>query len=500
MMARIEAHPPLRKRRPRVVHRSLAIIVATLAFIALREHAWADEVAGNHAGQQFTQALNLAWVLLCGFLVMFMQVGFAMFETGFTRAKNAVNTMAMNLLIYPIGLVGFWLTGYGIMMGGVDAWPSLGAVPIPHRELAITIGGHAWGILGFGKFALVSVSHDPASLAMFLFAVVFMDTAATVPTGAMAERWKFSAFFIYGFFMSMFLYPLYGNWVWGGGWLAQLGVNLGLGHGHVDFAGSTVVHMTGGVAGLAGAIVLGPRIGKFRREGAIGLIPGHNIPMAIVGTLILAFGWFGFNTGSTLAASDLRIGVIAINTMLSSAAGALAAILYLWHRYNKPDVAMACNGLLGGLVAITAPCAFVTPAAAVLIGAIAGLIVVASVLEVERRFRIDDPVGAISVHGVCGAWGALALGIFADGSYGDGWNGVAGPVRGLLYGDAGQFFAELIGVTVNVVVIFGLAKLFFRIIDLDKLKHWTGGNRVVAEVEWTGLDSLEMGTDAYPNV
>jgi ammonium transporter, Amt family len=240
--------------------------------------------------------------------------------------------------------------------------------------------------------------------------------------------------------------------------------------------------------------VLGPRIGKFRRDGAVGALPGHNLPMAVVGTLILAFGWFGFNAGSTLAASDPRIGAIAANTMLSSSAGALAALLYLWQRYGKPDVAMACNGLLAGLVAITAPCAFVSPAAAVLIGAIAGLIVVAAVLGLERRWRIDDPVGAIAVHGACGLWGALALGIFADGSYGEGWNGVAGPVRGLLFGDPWQFVAQLIGVTANAIVIFGLALAFFAIVER------TIGNRVPAEVEWTGLDPLEMGSDAYPSV
>lgn len=466
----------------------LAAILTTAAAPAVADTAPA------RAADEIVPALNMAWVLVAGFLVMFMQVGFAMLETGFTRAKNAVNTMAMNIIIYPIGLIGFWFTGYALMMGGVRQWRSLGGAAIPHRELAITIGGHAWGIIGLGKFALVSVSHDPGSLAMFLFAVVFMDTAATIPTGALAERWKFSAFFVYGIFMSMFLYPLYGNWVWGGGWLSQLGVNLGLGHGHVDFAGSSVVHMTGGFTGLAGAIVLGPRIGKFRRDGTIGLLPGHNLPMAIVGTLILAFGWFGFNAGSTLAASDPHIGVIAVNTMLASAGGALAALLYLWQRFNKPDVAIACNGLLGGLVAITAPCAFVTPAAAVMIGVVAGLIVVGSVLALERGFRIDDPVGAIAVHGVSGLWGALALGIFADGTYGDGWNGVAGPVRGLLYGDAGQFLAQLIGVTVNLVVVFGLALAFFVIVDR------TMGNRVPPEIEWSGLDALEMGSEAYPNM
>jgi len=445
-------------------------------------------------GIPLDQSLNLAWILIAGFLVMFMQVGFAMLETGFTRAKNATNTMAMNLLIYPVGVIGFWLTGYAFMMGGVHNWPSLGAAEIAHHELSLTIAGNAWGILGLSKFALANISHDPASLAMFLFAVVFMDTAATIPTGAMAERWKFAAFFIYGFFMSMFLYPLYGNWVWGGGWLSQLGVNLGLGHGHVDFAGSSVVHMTGGVTALAGVMVLGPRIGKFRRDGAIGAIPGHNLPMAMVGTLILAFGWFGFNAGSSLAATDSRIGVIAANTMLASSAGALSSLLYLWYRFKKPDVAMACNGLLGGLVAITAPCAFVGPQAAVLIGVIAGLIVVWTVLILERRFKIDDPVGAIPVHGACGLWGALALGIFADGSYGDGWNGVGGPVRGLLFGDWTQLVAQLVGVTINIIVVFGLAYAFFRIVER------TIGNRVLAEVEWSGLDALEMGSDAYPHV
>lgn len=471
-------------------HRALAASLMTLLCAA---PALADTgLPQSRAADSLVPAINMAWVLVGGFLVMFMQVGFAMLETGFTRAKNAVNTMAMNFIIYPVGLIGFWLTGYGLMMGGVREWPSLGAARLPGGELAISLGGHSYGIVGLGKFGLVSVSHDPASLAMFLFAVVFMDTAATIPTGAMTERWKFSAFFIYGFFMSMFLYPLYGNWVWGGGWLAQLGLNLGLGHGHVDFAGSSVVHMTGGFAGLAGAIVLGPRIGKFRRDGAIGLLPGHNLPMAIIGTLILAFGWFGFNTGSTLAASDPRVGVIAVNTMLSSAGGALASLGYLWHRYHKPDVAIACNGLLGGLVAITAPCAFVTPAAAVLIGVVAGLLVVGSVLELERRFRVDDPVGAVSVHGVCGLWGVVALGLFADGTYGEGWNGVAGPVRGLFYGDPGQFVAQLIGAATNLIVVFGLAFAFFIVVE--RLM----GNRVALEVEFTGLDSLEMGSEAYP--
>jgi Amt family ammonium transporter len=438
------------------------------------------------------QSLNLIWVLLCAFLVMFMQVGFAMVETGFTRAKNAVHTMGMNFVIYPLGVVGFWLLGYGLMMGGMNHWPDLGAQGAGH-ELSVSIAGKQWGLLGLSKFALTEIASDPANLTMFLYSAVFMDTAATIPTGAMAERWKFSAFMVYGLFISAVLYPIYGNWVWGGGWLSTLGVNLGLGHGHVDFAGSSVVHMTGGVTALAGAIVLGPRIGKFRHDGTLGIMPGHNLPMSIIGTLILAFGWFGFNAGSTLAATDARVATIAVNTILASASGAITALMYEWSRNKKPDIPLTCNGLLGGLVAITAPCAFVSPAAAVLIGLVAGLIVTKAVYVLERRWRIDDPVGAIAVHGCCGAWGALSLGILADGSYGAGWNGVKGPVTGLLFGDTRQFFAQLIGVVVNAAFVFGTSYGFFKIVDRVM------GNRVTAEVEWNGLDESEMGAEAYRN-
>ena len=437
-------------------------------------------------------ALNLVWVLMAGFLVMFMQVGFAMVETGFTRAKNAVNTMAMNIVIYPIGVLGFWLVGYGLMTGGVSAWPSLGDPLLGAHEIGPTIAGHHLGLFGAARFALLTAPHDPANLAMFLFSAVFMDTAATIPTGAMAERWRFASFLVYGLFMSMLLYPLYGNWVWGGGWLAAMGANWGLGHGHVDFAGSSVVHMTGGLAALAGAIVLGPRTGKFRRDGIVSAIPGHNLPMTVIGTLILAFGWFGFNAGSTLAGADPRVATIAVNTMLASSAGAFTALVFVWYELRKPDVAMACNGLLGGLVAITGPCAFVSPAAAVLIGLVAGALVVKAVSWIEMRWRVDDPVGAVSVHGACGAWGALALGLFADGTYGVGWNGVAGPVRGLLFGDARQLCAQVIGVCTNILFVFPVAFGFF------KLTERFVGNRVNAEVEFNGLDSSEMGSEAYP--
>jgi len=238
--------------------------------------------------------------------------------------------------------------------------------------------------------------------------------------------------------------------------------------------------------------VLGPRAGKFRRDGTIGAIPGHNLPMTVIGTLILAFGWFGFNAGSTLAGADPRIATIAVNTMLASSAGAFTALVFVWYRLRQPDVAMACNGLLGGLVAITGPCAFVSPAAAVMIGLVAGLLVVQAVSWIEMRFRIDDPVGAFSVHGVCGCWGALSLGLFADGTYGGGWNGVAGPVRGLLFGDGSQLVAQLIGVLTNILFVFPAAYGFFRLTDR------VIGNRVNAEVEFTGLDSTEMGSEAYP--
>jgi Amt family ammonium transporter len=265
-----------------------------------------------------------------------------------------------------------------------------------------------------------------------------------------------------------------------------------MGHGMVDFAGSSVVHMTGGLTALAGVLSLGPRIGKFRKDGTITMIQGHNLPMAVVGTLILGFGWFGFNAGSTLSATEPRIAEIATNTAIASATGGLTSLGYVWQRHRRPDVAMACNGFIGGLVSVTASCAFVAPPAAALIGLIAGLLVALSVGTVERRMRIDDPVGAIAVHGVCGVWGALAVGLFADGSFGEGWNGVDGPVRGLLFGDVGQLVAQTIGVVANAVFVFGSAYGLFVV--LDRLI----GNRVAPEVETAGLDDLEMGSDAYP--
>jgi ammonium transporter, Amt family len=437
-------------------------------------------------------AINIVWTLFCGFLVMFMQAGFAMVETGFTQAKNAGHTMAMNFMVYPLGMLGYWICGFALQMGGVGAGPLSGGTALLANEFTINLFGKDFGLFGTTGFFLSGVSYDAAIFSLFLFQMVFMDTTATIPTGSMAERWNFKSFVIYGFFVGGILYPLYANWVWGGGWLSQLGKNFGLGHGHVDFAGSSVVHMVGGVAALAGAIIIGPRLGKYR-SGKVHSIPGHHIPMAVVGTFILAFGWFGFNAGSTLAGTDLRIGVVAVNTMLASAAGAFSSMLYMWLRYGKPDISMIANGMLAGLVAITAPCAFVNAPVAVLIGLTAGLLVCISVVFVDQKLKIDDPVGAFSVHGVNGAWGVISLGLFADGTYGDGFNGVAGTVKGLFYGDATQFVAQCIGTLTNIIYVFVVAYVFFKI--LDKVV----GLRVSEEIEAEGLDQAEVAVTAYPD-
>ncbi len=439
-------------------------------------------------------SINFVWILIAGFLVMFMQAGFALAEAGFCRAKNACHTMAMNMMVYGIGMLGYWICGFALQMGGVGPLAVVGNMTAPlNGEFTITLFGKAFGLFGYKGFFLSGTTYDAAIFAIFLFQMVFMDTAATIPTGAMAERWKWASFVLFSFVISMFTYPIYGNWVWGGGWLATLGSNFGLGHGHVDFAGSSVVHMVGGVAALAGAKVLGPRLGKYSKTGEPVAIPGHNIPMAILGCFILAFGWFGFNAGSTLAGADLRISVIAVNTMLASAAGAMAAMLVAWIKYGKPDPSLAANGLLAGMVAITAPCAFVNSVSAVFIGSVAGVLLVWGVGFVERTLKIDDPVGAITVHGLNGAWGVISLGIFADGTYGDGFNGVSGTVRGLLYGDTSQFVAQCIGTLTNIIWVFGVTYIVMKILGA------VVGNRVPPEFEVEGLDMPEMGVPAYPD-
>ncbi len=437
-------------------------------------------------------SINFVWTLVTGFLVMFMQAGFAMVETGFTRAKNVAHTMAMNFMVYPLGMLGFWICGFAFMFGGLGAMATLGGESMLNHAIHISLFGKDMTILGWKGFFLRGDCYSAAIYTLFLFQMVFMDTTATIPTGSMAERWRFLPFVIYAFLVSTVLYPVYGQWVWGGGWLASLGSNFGLGHGHVDFAGSSVVHLTGGVIALVGAKLIGPRVGKFNKDGSPNAIPGHHIPMAVVGTFILCFGWFGFNPGSTLAGTDLRIGVVATNTMLAGAAGAFVSMLVMWWKFGKPDISMICNGMLAGLVAITAPCAFVNSISAVIIGGVAGALVVGAVFFVERVLKIDDPVGAIAVHGFNGAWGVLALGLFADGSYGDGWNGVPGAVTGLFYGNAGQFFAECVGILANFIYIGLASYIVFKIINAITRLRSSDQDQV------EGLDIPEIGVTGYP--
>jgi Amt family ammonium transporter len=447
----------------------------------------------------------MVWAMVTGFLVMFMQTGFAMVETGMCRAKNAGHTFTMNFMIYPLGCLGFWAYGFAFGWGNWFNGPvppgwysSLGPGTSVLNEGIVLAG--KYGVLGTKGFFLGSSVNDTAVLALFFFMMVFMDTTATIPTGTMAERWAWKNFVLYGLWVAL-PYCVYANWVWGGGWLAQGGINWHLGHGAVDFAGSGVVHAMGGVIALAGGIVVGPRIGKYI-NGKAQAIPGHHLPMAICGCFILAFGWFGFNPGSTLAGTDLRISFVVVNTMLASVAGAFASMIFLMAKGMKPDPGMMVNGMLAGLVAITAPCAFVSPWAAVAIGAIAGVVVVVSVWFWDAK-GVDDCVGAISVHGVCGLWGVLSVGIFANGDYGAGWNGVvrdamvkqygADGVRGILYGDASQLWMQAIDCVVLSAFGFVMAYAWFKVSNLIT------PIRVSAEVELAGLDLPEMGVTGYPD-
>jgi Amt family ammonium transporter len=452
----------------------------------------------NQAGQNKI-AINFTWTLVCGFLVMFMQAGFAIVETGLTRAKNANHTMMMNFMVYGVGMLAYWLIGFAIQMGGVGAVANLGGTAPLSAEHTIHLFGKDVGIFGTNGFLLMHHgAYDVGVMVVFLFQMVFMDTALTIVTGTAAERWKYAAFVVSSFLLGAFTYPLFANWAWGGGWLATLGTNFGLGHGYADFAGSGVVHSVGGITALAMGIMIGPRIGKYGRDGKVNAIPAHDIVLVLLGCFILAFGWFGFNPGSTLGASsngNLRIGSIAVNTMLAGMAGSFGAILYMWIRYGKPDASMSGNGLLAGLVAITAPSGFVNPVGSVIIGFIAGGLVCIAVEYFDRVAKIDDPVGAISVHGVNGIWGVISLGLFADGksNYGGSWNGVSGSVTGLFYGDAGQLVAQLIGVAALVGFIFTLSFVFNLAVEFFV------GQRVPAKVELEGLDIPEMGALCYPD-
>ena len=379
-------------------------------------------------------------------LVFLMQAGFAFLGAGLIRAKNTVNYMTKSFLDFCIASLGFWAFGYALMWGG-------GAIP---------------QLVGLDGFFLIGF--DDAALADWFFQMVFAGTAATIIAGAMAERTKINAYFAYSFIVGALLYPIYGHWVWGGGWLAMMGM--------ADYAGSGVVHMIGGFLALAGAMVVGPR--KGWEQGIV--IRGHNVPYVVIGTFILFFGWFGFNIG---VFTD-SIGLNAVNTLLAGAAGATSAIYLTLLRTGKADLEMAANGALAGLVGITAGCAYVDVWAAVVIGLVAGVILPFGLSFVKDVLKVDDPVGAVTVHGICGAWGVLAVGIFPSGLHGD--------VTGLLGGNAAQLVPQIAGIVTAIVWGFGGGFILFKVLDL------TMGLRVSEEEEEIGLDETEHGTVAYPQM
>ncbi|OGC25419.1 ammonium transporter [candidate division WOR-1 bacterium RIFOXYB2_FULL_42_35] len=401
------------------------------------------------------RGLDTVWVLMAAFLVFFMQAGFGMVEAGFIRAKNACNILTKNFLDFCMASLGFFVFGYAIMFGAGNAFA----------------GVTGWFLVGAQSGA------DVPLYAFWLFQAAFCGAAATIVAGGMAERMKFPAYLIYSFIISAFIYPVVGHWIWGGGWLAQLGF--------FDFAGSTVVHSLGGFAALIGTVILGPRIGKYNSDGSANAIAGHSIPLASLGVFILWFGWFGFNPGSTLSVGngDL-IARVAINTNLAAAIGGLFAMMTVWKMFGKPDLSMAMNGALAGLVAITAPCAFVDPWAALIIGAVAGIVVVLGVVLLDK-LHIDDPVGAVPVHGLNGIWGTLAIGLFGQKALGLGFDGF------FLGGGLNQLWIQLLGV-VSVVAFVVLAMgIVFKLIDA------TVGLRVTREDELRGLDIGEHGMEAY---
>ncbi len=392
--------------------------------------------------------LDYVWTLIAAALVFFMQAGFAMVESGFTRAKSAVNIMMKNLMDFSMGSLFFWAIGFGLMFGTSNTgW---------------------FGTTGF-FLSDFKVGGDPWVLAFWMFQCVFAATAATIVSGAMAERTKFAGYLLYSAVLCAFIYPVFGSWAWGSlfngsGWLEA--------KGFIDFAGSTVVHSVGGWAALAGAIVLGPRIGKYSKTGKVNAIPGHNIPMAAIGVFILWLGWFGFNPGSTTAGIT-DIAMIFVNTNLSAAAGSVAAMLTSWFIFKKPEIGMSLNGALAGLVGITAGCANVSPTSSILIGLISGILVVLSVMFFDR-IKVDDPVGAVSVHGICGAWGTLAAGLFNMG-------GVTMAI----------ITTQLTGIIAAFIWAFGAAFILFKLIDM------TIGLRVSEEEEIMGVDISEHGGHAY---
>jgi Amt family ammonium transporter len=441
-------------------------MIAAALFLLLAPPAYAGDPSGAATLEQDpTAAINFTWTLVAAFLVFFMQAGFAFLGAGAIRTKSSANYFAKSFLDFCIGALAFWLLGFALMFGGSQLFSGLES-------------GNS--LVGFSGFFLSGEAYDVQTIMFWLFQVVFAATAATIVAGAVAERLKLSSYLIYSGIVTAVIYAIYGHWVWGGGWLST----LPFGSGALDFAGSGVVHAVGGFTALAAVKLLGPRIGKYNADGTPNAIPGHNVGYIVVGTFILFFGWFGFNAGSTLAATDLRISVIAVNTFLAGATGGVAVALFTYFKTRKLDIPLTCNGTLAGLVAITAPCAFVAPWAAIVIGAIGGFVMMAGIWLNEHKLRADDPVGAIACHGYSGLWGLLAVGIFADGTY--------GGVKGLIMGEGGQFVAQLISAAtvaawalVTGLILFGILKL-------------TIGIRVPPEEELHGLDTQEHGVVSYP--
>lgn len=418
--------------------------------------------------------LDTLWVMITAMLVFFMNMGFAMVEAGFARVKNCVNILSKNFVVFAITSIGFLALGYGLMFG--DGNPFIGLKGL------FFLGGAdnspATGDAYKGVYSALSWTGVPL-LAKFFFQLVFAGTAATIVSGAVAERIKYASFIVFSFIMTMFIYPVVGHWIWGGGFLSKLGM--------FDFAGSTVVHSVGGWAALAGVMVLGPRFGKYSEDGKINPIPGHNLSLATIGTFVLWLGWFGFNPGSTMAADPAAIAHVAITTNTAAAAAILGATIISWVLLGKPDLGMTLNGCLAGLVAITAPCAFVSVTSSILIGLIAGILVVLAVIGFDR-LKLDDPVGALSVHLVNGVFGTLCVGLFAQ----DKITGTA-TGNGVFFGGGVKLLmAQLSGVLASGVFVFGVSVAAWLLIK------YAVGLRVSLQEEIEGLDIGEHGNSAYP--
>ena len=446
----------MRKRALRIIS-GLGGAAALIAIV--------PSVAAAQEGPDTQAILDNIWVFIAGCLVFFMQAGFALVEAGLTRAKNVVNIFAKNIADAIVGVLAFFATGYAFAFGGGGKWIG---------DEAFFLSGQDLNIPADGGLSVATI---------FFFQAVFAATAVTIASGAMAERTKFTSYLIFSAIMTGFIYPIVVHWTWGGGLIADINIGDAV---YSDFAGSGIVHMTGGIAALMGAMFLGPRIGKYGKDGRPRAIPGHNIPLAMLGVFILWLGWFGFNPGSELAA-DSSVMTVALNTLLAAAAGGAATTATIWLKTGKPDLAMIGNGVLAGLVAITAPCGAVNAGMSLVIGAIGGIIVVFSVLFFDR-IKIDDPVGAISVHGVVGAWGLLSVGLFAK--YDDAFLGRADA--GLFYGGG---FEQLAMQAVMLVII--AAWVGASSAGVFAVLKATIGLRVSAEEEIEGLDVLEHGMSGY---